>query len=45
MTFTFLGLCACVIALAFTIIICELFYEVHKEIRKGNLILVRKDQE
>ena len=46
MTLSFIGLCCCVIAFGLTIIMCELFYEVHKEIRKGNIYLplVREDK-
>lgn len=40
MTLSFIGLCCCVIAFGLTVIICELLYEVHKEIRKGNIGLV-----
>lgn len=40
MTLSFIGLCCCVIAFGLTVIMCELMWEVHKEIRKGNIGLV-----
>lgn len=45
MILSFIGICCCVIAFGITIIICELMWEVHKEIRKGNVeLLLQKDK-
>lgn len=46
MAISFIGMCCCVIAFGITVITCELLYEVHKEIRSGNveLPIVRKEK-
>lgn len=45
MTLSFIGICCCIIAFGLTVIMCELMWEVHKEIRKGNVeLLLQKDK-